>query len=147
LYRDYGFIEGKERQARFEDLVRYAYRMRNSGMEHTMAVWRGLPYIDQTVKLPPGVGYEVPEGKDPWKDPKPFSAQEIDSFVTAGIARHRLNEFTPVDFTTNLVPASPLGLPSVPLGDPGLFFRDNSVFYIWAMKPPAAMPVTIKGGI
>src|SRR5260221_14769633 len=91
LYRDYGFIEGKERQSRFEELLRYTYRMRSTGMEHTMAVWRGLPYVDQTVKLPAGVGYEIAEGQDPWKDPNPFTAQEIQAFVTAGIVRHRLN--------------------------------------------------------
>lgn len=147
LYRDYGFIEGKERQSRFEELLRYTYRMRSTGMEHTMAVWRGLPYVDQTVKLPAGVGYEIAEGQDPWKDPNPFTEKEIQSFVTAGIARHRLNDFTPVEFSTNLVPATPLNLPSVPAGDPGLFYRDNSVFYTWAANPPAAIPITVKGGI
>lgn len=147
LYRDYGFIEGKERQARFEELVRFAYRMHRTGMEHTMAVWRGLPYYDQTVKLPAGVGYDIPEKQDPWKDPKPFSPDEIQAFVAAGIARHQLNDFTPVEFSKNLVPATALALPMVPAGDAGLFYRDKSVFYTWAAKPSQALPVTVKGGV
>jgi hypothetical protein len=145
LYHDYASAEGKERQQGFEALVRYAYRIRGTGMVHSLAVWRGLPYYDRTVRLPPGTGYEVPEGKDPWKDSRPFTRKELDALLTAGIARHRLVDFTPVAYSTTLVPAAPLGLPRAPAGSAGLYFRDRAVFYTWATKAP--LPLTVKAGL
>lgn len=147
LYRDYAYAEGKERQRRFEALLRYCYRIRRAGMVHTLAVWRGLPYYDSTVKLPPEVGYEVPEGKDPWKDAAPFSTNERQDFVAAGIARHALINIVPVEYGTDLVPAAPLALPDVPLGTPGLYFRDRSVFYTWVAKPATTLSLSVKGGL
>lgn len=147
LYRAYAYVEGPERQRGFEALVRYTYRMRRSGMVHSLAVWRGLPYYDSTVKLPTGVGYEVSEGKDPWKDSTPISVKERQDFVAEGITRHRLTDFTPVEYGTDLVAASPLGLPDVAAGTAGLYFRDRAVFYTLAGQPPAALPLSIKGGL
>src|SRR5262249_49937523 len=65
-FREYNFTEGPQRQTLFEELLRFTYRVKNTGMGHTMAVWRGLPYYHQrAVKLPPNVGYEIPESQDP----------------------------------------------------------------------------------
>jgi hypothetical protein len=67
--------------------------------------------------------------------------------VTAGIARHRPIDFTPVTYGTDLVPASPLALPALPAGNAGLYFRDRPVFYTWAPKPAAPLALTVKGGL
>jgi hypothetical protein len=146
-YRAYASAEGKERQRAFEELLRYTYRTRAAGMVHSLAVWRGLPYYDTTVKLPAGSGYEVPEGKDSLKDSTAFTAKERQDFVDQGIARYRLIDFTPVEYSADLVPAAPLTLPAVPAGTIDAYFRDRSVFYTWAAKPPAALPLTVRGGL
>lgn len=148
LYRTYTSAEGMARQRAVEDLFRFTYRIRRTGMVHSLAVWRGLPYYDQTTfKLPPGVGYETPEGKDPWKESKPIGPKELDYFLTSGIARHRLIDFTPVVYTTDLVFARPLRLPEVPIGSAGLYFRDHPVFYTWATGPTAAFSLMVKAGL
>jgi hypothetical protein len=148
LYFDYSSAPaGEARQQGFEALVRYCYRIRDTGMVHSLAVWRGLPYYDGTVRLPEGTAYDVLEGKDPWKESKPFEPDELKDILAAGIARHRLATFAPMEFSENLVPATPLELPAVPRGDAGLYFRDRSVFYTWTMQPPAALAVTAQGGL
>src|SRR5207247_1270321 len=52
-----------------------------------------------------------------------------------------------VVFSTDLVPATPLTLPTVPAGNAGLYYRDRSTFYTWAAKPPAPLALTVKGGL
>jgi hypothetical protein len=147
LYRTYTSGEGADRQRAVESLYRFTYRMRRTGMVHTMAVWRGLPYYDQgTFRLPTGVGYDSAEVKDPWKEPTPISRREVDEILTAGIAHHRLNDFTPVEYSTELVPATALALAEVPTGIAGMYFRDRSVFYTWSAGP-AALPLTVKAGL
>src|SRR5207247_9984662 len=89
LYADYAYAEGKERQLAFERLLRFTYRIRHTGMVHSLGFWRGLPYEDPSVKLPPGGGYEVPEGKNPWKENKPIANGELQDILAAGIARNR----------------------------------------------------------
>jgi hypothetical protein len=116
-------------------------------MVHSLAVWRGLPHYDPAVKLPAGSGYDVPEGKDPLKDSTPVTAKERQDFVDQGIARHRLIDFTPVEYSTDLVPAAPLALPVVPAGTVDAYFRDRFVFYTWAAKSPAALLLTVKAGL
>lgn len=147
LYADYAYAAGKERQRAFEELLRFTYRIRHTGMIHALAVWRGLPYEDASVKLPHGGGYDVPEGKDPWKENKPVRTPEIEGVLTAAMARNRLSDFTPITYTTKLVPATPLALPATAPGDAGLYFRNRSVFYTWADKASFSLPLIIKGGL
>lgn len=152
LYRDYSSAEGADRLREAERLFRFTYRTRATGMVHSMGVWRGLPYYDQTAfKLPPGVGYEVPEAKDPWKETTPVTVEEIADMLAAGIDRHRVNEFTPVSYSKNLVPVGPLALPDVPTGSAGLYLRNTLNFYTWvnegAKEEPAGLPLTVKAGL
>jgi hypothetical protein len=147
LYREYAYYEGKERQRGFEDLLRYTYRIRNSGMVHSLGIWRTLPYIDSTVKLPVNGAYDAPEGKNPWKENKLVGPPEVQEILTAGIARHRPVEFSPVIFGADLVPAGHLKLPAVVPGNAGLSFRDRSIFYTWAAKSPAPLPLSVKAGL
>jgi hypothetical protein len=147
LYRDYAYVDGPERQRALERLYRFTYRIRHADMVHTLAVWRGLPYYDPTIKLPPHVGYDLSEDKDPWKEKTPVGPDEIANFRTGGIARNPLADFTPVTFSTDLVPVAPLRLPNVPTGNPGLYFRDRSAFYTWAADPPAELSLVVKAGV
>lgn len=153
LYRVYASAEGADRVREAEKLFRFTYRTRATGMIHSMGVWRGLPYYDQTVlKIPAGVGYDKPEETDPWKQGStPPSPLEIDDILTAGIAQHHLNEFVPATYSRKLVPAAPLGLPEVPLGSAGLYFRNSLTFYTWVSgqtgKRPAEIPLSVKAGL
>lgn len=147
LYRDYAAAQGPDRQRAVETLFRFTYRARRANMMHSIAVWRGLPYYDPGgFRLPPGVGYDVAADKDPWKDPRPIDRAEVDAMLAAGIARHRLTDFTPAAYSTKLAPAGPLGLPQAPVGSAGLYFRDSPVFYTWATGKEA-VSLTVKAGL
>src|SRR5262249_44534835 len=147
LYRDYAYFEGKDRQRGFEDLLRYTYRIRHTGMAHSLGIWRTLPYIDSTVKLPANGAYDVPAGKNPWKTSTPITPADWQEILRTGIARHQLNDFTKVTFSADLVPAAPLKLPDVLTGNPGLYYRNRAIFYTWADTPPKELSLTIKGGL
>lgn len=147
LYADYAFADGADRQAGFERLLRFAYRIRPTGMVHSLGVWRGLPYEDRSVRLPPGGGYEAPEGKDPWMDGRPVTPAEVEEILAAGIDKNRPTDIRPVAFGTDLVPATPLALPAVPAGTAGLYFRDRSVFHTWVADPAEPVALTVKGGL
>ena len=47
------------------------------------------------IKMPAGTSYETPEEKDPWKQNKPIGQRDKQDMMAAGIARHRLTDFTP----------------------------------------------------
>lgn len=148
LYREYASAHGAQRQRAVESLFRFTYRMRRTGMVHSLAVWRGLPYYDQaTFRLPPGVGYETTESKDPWKENKPIDQREIEDFLSKGVARHGINGFASVNYSKNLVPVRPLALPVVPTGAAGLYFRNSLNFYTWSDEKPVAVPLTVKAGL
>jgi hypothetical protein len=147
MYHAYAYAAGEERQRGFEALLRHSYRIRPTGMVHSLGVWRFLQHVDRAVKLPPDTGYEVPEGKNPWKDATPFAPQEIQDLLVAGIARNPVSDIAAVKYSADLVPATPLGLPDVPAGNMGAYLRDRAIFYTRIAEPPEALALTVKGGL
>ncbi len=149
LYHRYATADGKARQTAFENLIKHAYRMRTTMMVHTYALYRDLAGRDKTVAIPAEAKWQIPEGKNPWKSSIPFTAQEIETFITEGIANHKLVElnFKPLTYGTNLVPAnSRLPIPAdFPAGDftPG---RGTQTFFTYA-KEPSKMELLITGGM
>jgi hypothetical protein len=149
LYRRYANAKDASRQAAFEQLIRHAYRMRTTMLIHTKALYRDLVNRDKTVSIPDGCGWNVPEGRNPWKSSEPFTADELAAFLREGIARHPLAklDFQPVVFSTNLVSARPLKLPTTAptagLG-PG---RGRQAFLTLVDKAPTAITLRITGGL
>ncbi|MHB1035709.1 MAG: DUF4838 domain-containing protein [Pirellulales bacterium] len=150
LYHQYDQSEGPKRQAAFEALVRHAYRMRTTMLIHAKALYRDLATRDESVKLPAGAEFSVPEKSNPWKSSAPFTEAEIVGFLKDGIARHPLATlaFQPVQFSANLVPASAaLQFPKTyPAGDlgPG---RNVQTFYTYVEKAPATIEMRVTGGL
>lgn len=131
LYFDYSSASGAERQAAFEALLRFAWRIRHTGMVHVKALWRDLPNRDKTVALPPLGRYSDSDSTNPWKSNEGFSVDQIAAMVAGGIAKHKLLDFEPVSFSTRLVPAKPLNLPEVPRGNAGIYLRGVRDFWTW----------------
>jgi hypothetical protein len=147
LYHDYASAQGKERQAAFEQVMRHAWRIRGTGMVHAKAFFRDLPHRDKAVSLPPNGEYNVPEPKNPWKSSEPFTAEAIAGFIREGIAHRKLLDFTPVVFSTKLVPVARLNLQSVVKGNAGIYLRGVRDFWTWAEQTPAILALTGKAGI
>ena len=144
---DYTQAKGNARQAAFERVIRHAYRMRGTMMIHVLALYRDVVTRDSLIKIPPECQYTVPEGQNPWKSSEPFAASEIDAMLRDGIANHPLLDFEVVSFSEELVPATPLKLPSVEPGQYGLFFRDEFDVFTWVEKAPTEFPFKVKAGL
>lgn len=141
LYNDYSIATAPARQPAFEQLLRFAYRIRNTGMIHTMALYRDLFTRDKNVVLPDDARWEVPEGKNPWKSSEPFTRAQIDEFVKNGVANHKLLDFEPKAFSDNLVPASALHLPDTP-ETAFNYTRDTQEYYVWIKNGQIDLDVT-----
>ena len=147
LFLDYSSAAGNRRQAAFESLLRFAWRIKHTGMIHLKALWRDLPNRDKTVKLPPLGKYSDPDATNPWKSGLPLTQAEVASLIREGIARRRLLDFEPVSYSMNLMPATRLNLPQVPRGNAGIYLRGTREFWTWVEKEPAAISLTGSAGI
>lgn len=147
LYHDYASAQGKERQAAFEQLFRFIWRTRHTGMVHVKALWRDLPNRDKSVALPALAKYSDPDATNPWKSNEGFTANQIAGFIRDGIANRKLLDFEPVAFSAKLVPATALKLPQVPKGNAGIYLRGVRDFWTWIDKEPATIALTGTAGI
>jgi hypothetical protein len=147
LWMAYANAEGPTRQKAFEELIRHAWRMRGTMMIHTKGLYRDLPARDKSVTVPTGAAWNVPEGKNPWKNSDPFTAAELAALVRDGIAGHKLLDFQPVSFSDNLLPAGKLGLPAVAAGNMGNYSRGARTYFTWVADPPATLSFQAKAGI
>ncbi|MEY4393639.1 MAG: hypothetical protein RL595_888 [Planctomycetota bacterium] len=150
LYHQYATSDGNKRQAAFENLIRHAYRMRTTMMVHTYALYRDLPSRDKTVTVPSECKWQIPEGTNPWKSSKPFSADELTNFMADGLSRHKVVElnFKQAVYGSELLPASSaLKIPSnIPEGDFGSG-RGNQTFLTHVEKANSTLELQITGGL
>lgn len=146
LWLDYERASGEARQKQFEQLLRWAWRMRRTMMVHVTALWRDLPHRDKSVTLPAEASFFVAEKLNPWKDPQSITRPELDNIVSAGIARRKLVEFRAVAFSHELVPVEPLRLPAVDAGNFGST-RGDQTFYTWIARPPATIELNVTAGL
>lgn len=148
LFHLYAAAKGAPRQAAFEALVRHAYRMSRTFMVHSQALYRDLDNRDKTVAIPSEAAWNVPEAKNPWKSTEPFTAEELGTYVQAGIERNHLIEITfqPLAFSENLVSAAPLHLPEPTAGTLGAG-RGKQIYYTYLDKADAPIELQITGGL
>ena len=116
-----------------EDVARHAYRMRKTMMVHAYGLWSRM--LSQKDAGTPD---------HPLKSEAPFSADELTSILTAGIAQNQPVEpgFVGVEFSKELVPASPrLALAKVPAGSFPSESQDRQRYSLWA---PASGDIDLK---
>ena len=148
LYRAYEEAQGDARQAAFEAVIRYAYRIRETMMVSVKALYKVTPREDKSVYLPEEAGEDVPEGKNPWKQSDPFTKAEIAAMVESGVARHSLIDFQAVQYSDALVPSDPLRLPETPASaNPEIVGQDPGAFYVWVTKAPADVRLRVASGL
>ena len=148
LYYAYRDAKGAERQQGFEQIWRHAYRMRDRLMLSTVAICSREKYRDKSVTIPEEAAWNVPEGKNPWKSSAPFTGEEIATLLQAGIAANQPSEpgFTTVEFSDELIPATPLKLATPAPGAFALTGRGTRAYYIW-MDKPGALTLKVTGGL
>lgn len=134
LYYEYSQASGGARQAAFESLMRFSWRIRTTHMIHTLGLWRDLDGRDPQVSFPAGVAWDIPEPQNPWKSSVLYGSSEIQTFIAQGVANNPLLPFTAKAFSRDLIPATPLHLTS---GAAGKFtmMRGTQDFYTWVGAP------------
>lgn len=147
LWLDYSSAKGPARQAAFEALIRHAWKIRASMMVHTKGLYRDLPRRDKGVKVPAGAQWNAPEKTNPWKAGPELTRADYEKFIRAGIANRKLLDFTPVRYSHDFVPATPLKLPDAKTGSMGLYSRGQRTYFTWVAKPPGEARLKVKGGI
>ncbi len=147
LFFDYSIASGDARQQAFEDLIRHAYRMRETMMVHTKALYRDLVNRDKAVSIPEGAEWNVAEEENPWKDSTPFSDAELAALIADGIEANPIVDITAVRFSEELVPATPLGLEAPVEGSLDDPVRGRQVRYLWIDEAPAEIPLQVTGGL
>ena len=146
LYRDYvASAEGPARAKAVEALIRHAYRMRDSGMVHSQALYQDLPRYAQGA-VPEQFAWTVPEEQNAWKQNGPFTRDELARVVARGVAANELIDFEPVAFSRDLVPATPLDLPDVPNGWSGYLGKSNRI-YTWVGDAPGTVALEVTAGV
>ena len=152
LWLDYESAQSAPRQAAYELLIKHGYRIRSTSMIHTLALVRDLDNRDKSLTLPKeAADYRHPD-LNPWMtaagSEKPFDDAEITELIRTGIERRKLLDFTPVSFSNELVPATPLKLPSVTKrGSHGIYLRRSRDFWTWIEPRDSSdkpLPVEIK---
>lgn len=148
LYNAYRAASGQARQSAFETLWRHVYRMRDRMLLSTLAICHRDRFRDRSVVVPAESSWEVPEERNPWKSSQPYSAAELESMVTAGIAANPIMtlDFEPVKFSDELVPASALGLPTVSTGSLSLRGRGTRRYVTW-LEQPGRIELEVTGGL
>ncbi len=146
LWSDYSSAKGAERQAHFEQVIRHIYRMRETMMVHSKALYRDVVNRDKSVSVPENATWGVPEDRNPWKASEPFSPQELAGYLTAGIHRFQLRGFEPEEFSTNLAPVTELKFADQPLGSMGILSRGKRVYHTWVTDPAQPIKLTVTGG-
>jgi hypothetical protein len=79
----------------------------------------------------------------------PFSAQEIETILLAGIEANKpvVLAFQPVEFSKDLVPATPLRLPAVPPGKCSDQTRGHAKVFTWLPAPKQSIELKVTGGL
>lgn len=146
MYFDYSEADGEERQALFEKLMRFIWRTRHHMMVHSREIYRQLHRVDTRVSIPDNATYRVRESENPWMDTTPVTQEEFATWVAEGVESNEVQSFEPVNYSMDLIPATPLGLKEIA---PGTFrngTQNYQEYYTWFDKP-GSVELTVTGGL
>ncbi|QDU94738.1 DUF4838 domain-containing protein [Lignipirellula cremea] len=147
LWLDYSIAKEAARQTAFEAMLRHVWRMRETMMVHSLALYRDVVNRDKSVSLPENARWNAPAEGNPLKSSEPFLADELARIRREGIANRPLLEFTPTAYSDDLVPAMPLSLESGKPGSMGIYSRSPRNYYTWIENSPATLSLSITGGV
>ncbi len=117
-----------------EEMLAFAWRQRKNMMVHVYGLWSVM--IGQTAALDPD---------HPWKSDAEFTEDEMRTILREGIADNRPVRmgFTPVAFSDDLVPATPLRLVAGPPGAFPTVPQDQQRYLIWIDEAPAEFTLNV----
>ncbi|MDF1816835.1 MAG: DUF4838 domain-containing protein [Verrucomicrobiales bacterium] len=150
LFDIYRRSSGTARQKAYEEMIRHAYRIRDTFMVHSYALYRDVHNRDKAVKLPDEAFWKIPEPDNPWKNSERYPESEIVDFLNLGLKKHNTVElnFEAREYAEkDLVPARKLlDLPEV---SPGIAHtgRGKRSWFTVVEKVPADLKLFVTGGL
>jgi|GEM_PF-165706 len=134
------------RQAYFEELLNFSYRIRHHHMVSSYSLWREADNNDSAVTTPTGCGFGIGESTNPCKQGGEYGETDIEQFLLDGIANNPPLPWTPVTFTEDLIPAEPLSL--IQPSSNGNFptFRGSHKLFTWVEGPNLTSPIELSVG-
>ncbi|MDD5708215.1 MAG: DUF4838 domain-containing protein, partial [Kiritimatiellae bacterium] len=142
LYWQHESAKPEDKRARFEQLIRFTYRIRDRLMVYSYAFYYDMSKRSKA-SFPPEALYEVPEGKNPWKSSEPVTEAELRGFVENG-SKYQLPPPPPepVTFSADLRPS---GQPRAPRGRIETFLGSNELLLL--AGDDGLPPLTIQPGV
>ncbi len=140
LFQAYENADDSKQKKPLSDVIRHAYRMRETMMIHSKPISMRL-----------GRGTLSKEERKNLEDDTPFDRAELDAILQRGVANTEVVElgFEPVNFGRDLVPATPLGLREVKPEQRGGFNSGapsgTQTFYTW-LDAKESLRLKISGG-
>lgn len=149
LYGEYRAASGKDRQRLFEQVWRHAYRIRDRMLLSTVALCHRDRFRDRSVTVPEQANYSVPEADNPWKSSQPFDDAELRDILEAGIAANQptVLNFDARVFSSDLVPATRLGLAPVKPGRYDNRNRGRQQVFTWLPQDRREIALQVTGGL
>lgn len=153
LFRELAAANGKDgEQAARENLVKYVFRIRKRRMLQTVEMYRRLDK-----HAPKNCKWNVPIEKNPWKQSKPYTHEEVLHIIAEGIKHNPLKGFTAKTFSHDMVPATPIlgtmavkahkGKDAGEVGGVEFNTRGLRRYYTWIDRSPTAIHLKVTGGL
>lgn len=142
----------EERASALEDVTKFSYRIRKTGMMSSYAFFRDIPTRNKAVPRPEGTNHLVVEGNNPWKDTTPVTPEDLNTWVSEGINNNPVVDVETASFSRELVRASQL--PAAAAFDsrneaPKFIYplRHKQQLLIWSDVPESPIEFTVKTGV
>ncbi len=134
MHYEYDIALGDDKSRAKHEMLRHAYRIYPTGMVHSYGLWSRLAGQDQA------------ENKEhAAKSDEPITDEEVQAMLTKGIEANQPVEIDiqPVEFSTDLVPATPLQLPEVEPGSYPAHPQDHHIYFVWIDESPAQIHMKV----
>lgn len=135
LYTRYADLEwqwegASKDEAKIREMLSFVYRIKDTHMVHSSGLWHGLG-----LKTDPS-----------WKTTNAFTNAEYEQILADGVARRLIHPFTPVKYSRDLVPATPLNLPTVTNGHFRSIMSEPQVAYTWVPSGQSSVTIRVTNG-
>ncbi len=134
------------RQAYFEELLNFSYRIRHHHMVSSYSLWREADNNDSAVTTPTGCGFGVGESTNPCKQGGEYGETEIEQLLLDGVTNNPPLPWTPVPFTDDLIPATALNLTQPSSNGNFPTFRGSHTSFTWVEGPNLTSPIELSLG-
>ena len=132
---------GKNKISALKKMFRLAAAMKASRMVHSRAIYREVKRLARQSKTRKNV--LIAE----WDNAEPVNGEQIQSFIDTGIKNNELVDFSPVSFSSELVPVPAFMKLSPQKSKQGLRRRRTVEYFIWIDKELKPVKLSVTGGL